>query len=70
MSELYPTLLVMIKQALMSAFISRPQVLHTHRSFQGYAGILPYYRVALDSVDAVLRGLEEHRSRINGLREE
>ncbi|MGC9108183.1 MAG: hypothetical protein ACP5IE_08375 [Infirmifilum sp.] len=39
-------------------------------SLIAYAGILPDYRKTLDSMDAMLRELEELRSRIEGLLEE
>ncbi len=58
---LYPAL-----WALMSAFTSRPPVLHILR----YADVLPDYMVAFDGIDALLRDLEEHQSRIEGLLEE
>jgi hypothetical protein len=35
-----------------------------------YAGILPEYRKTLNDIDAMLRELEEHMSRIEGLLEE
>ncbi|WP_191118552.1 hypothetical protein [Infirmifilum uzonense] len=39
-------------------------------SLRIYAGILPEYRKTLDSIDAMLRELEERRSRIEGLLDE
>jgi hypothetical protein len=39
-------------------------------AFRAYTGILPDYRVAFDSMDAMLRELEEYRSRIEGFLEE
>ena len=35
-----------------------------------YADVLPDHRKAIDSIDAMLRDLEEHQSRIEGLLEE
>ncbi|AKG38606.1 hypothetical protein MA03_03945 [Infirmifilum uzonense] len=35
-----------------------------------YADILPEYRKTLNGIDAMLRELEEHQSRIEGLLEE
>ncbi|AKG38787.1 hypothetical protein MA03_05200 [Infirmifilum uzonense] len=39
-------------------------------SLRAYAGILPEYRKTLNSMDAMLRELEELRSRIEGLLDE
>ncbi|AKG38960.1 hypothetical protein MA03_06435 [Infirmifilum uzonense] len=39
-------------------------------SLRAYADILPEYRKTLDSIDAMLRELEELRSRIEGLLDE
>ncbi|MGB9786868.1 MAG: hypothetical protein ACPLRJ_06330, partial [Infirmifilum uzonense] len=53
---LYPVLWAMFKYSLMSAFTSRPPVLHMLR----YADVLPDHRKAIDSIDAMLRGLGEY----------
>ncbi|MGC9106970.1 MAG: hypothetical protein ACP5IE_02095 [Infirmifilum sp.] len=45
----------MFKHSLMSAFTSRPPVLHMPR----YADVLPDYMVAFDGIDAMLRELKE-----------
>ncbi|MGC9147678.1 MAG: hypothetical protein ACP5GL_07730 [Infirmifilum sp.] len=39
-------------------------------AFRAYTGILPDYRVAFDSIDAILEELGEHRSMLDGILEE
>ncbi|MGB9786753.1 MAG: hypothetical protein ACPLRJ_07340 [Infirmifilum uzonense] len=62
---------MMFKHALMSAFTSRTPKSCTHIApLRAYADILPDPRKILDDIDAMLRELEEHQSRIEDLLEE
>ncbi|AKG38902.1 hypothetical protein MA03_06045 [Infirmifilum uzonense] len=53
-----------------AAFISRPKSCTRIAPFKAYADILPDHRKALDSIDAILEELEEHRSMLENLLEE
>ncbi|MGB9786387.1 MAG: hypothetical protein ACPLRJ_03805 [Infirmifilum uzonense] len=69
-SGLYPVLWAMSKHMFMQRLFRGPKSCTRIAPFKAYADILPDHRKALDSIDAILEELEEHRSMLENLLEE